>query len=151
MAITFGQAVQDYYLEKVRRNQAERKERLATLKTREDAEKLVNEIRAKVRACFQFPTEKCPLDARITGIQDEPDFTVEKILFHSRENYTVSGNFFLPKKRTGKVPAVLFMCGHAAVGKASTTYQTAMRGFAQRGFAVLAIDPVGQGAVLLHA
>lgn len=145
MAITFGQAVQDYYLEKVRRNQAERKERLATLKTREDAEKLVNEIRAKVRACFQFPTEKCPLDASITGIQDEPDFTVEKILFHSRENYTVSGNFFLPKKRTGKVPAVLFMCGHAAVGKASTTYQTAMRGFAQRGFAVLAIDPVGQG------
>ena len=50
MAITFGQAVQDYYLEKVRRNQAERKERLATLKTREDAEKLVNEIRAKVVA-----------------------------------------------------------------------------------------------------
>jgi len=145
MAITFGQAVQDYYLEKVRRNQAERKERLAALKTREDAEKLVKETRAKVRACFQFPAEKCPLDARITGTLDEPDFTVEKILFHSREKYTVSANFFLPKKRSGKVPVILFVCGHAAVGKGSSTYQTAMRGLAMRGFAVLAIDPVGQG------
>ena len=145
MAITFGQAVQDYYLEKVRRNQAERKKRLEELKTREDAEKLVKETRAKVRACFQFPTEKCPLNARITGTQDASDFTVEKILFNSRENYTVSANFFLPKKRSGKIPAILFLCGHAAVGKASSTYQTAMRGLAQRGFAVLAIDPVGQG------
>jgi len=145
MAITFGHAVQDYYLEKVRRNQAERKARLAALKTREDAEKLVAETRSKVRACFQFPAEKCPLDARITGTQDEPDFTVEKILFHSRENYTVSANFFLPKKRSGKVPAILFVCGHSAEGKGSSVYQTAMRGLAQRGFAVLAIDPVGQG------
>ena len=90
MAITFGNAVQEFYLEKIRSNQSARKARLAALKTKADAEKLIAETRAKVRACFQFPTEKCSLDARITGMLDDPDFTMEKILFHSRENYTVS-------------------------------------------------------------
>ena len=143
--ITFGNAVQEFYLEKIRLNQQERKKRLAMLKTRGDAEKLVAETRAKVRSCFQFPAEKCPLNAGITGTQEYPEFTMEKILFHSRENYTVSANFYLPKNRNGKVPAVLFLCGHAASGKASPAYQTAMRGLVLRGFAVLAIDPVGQG------
>ena len=38
MAITFGNTVQEFYLEKVRHTQAVRKARLAALKTREDAE-----------------------------------------------------------------------------------------------------------------
>ena len=143
--ITFGRAVQDYFLEKVRFNQQERKKRLGMLKTREDAEKLIAETREKVRACFHFPAEKCPLNARITGTQEFPGFTLEKILFNSRENYTVSANFYLPKNHTEKVPAILLLCGHSADGKAADTYQTAMRGLALRGFAVLAIDPVGQG------
>ena len=145
MAITFGNAVQEFYLEKVRHTQAVRKARLAALKTREDAEKLVAETRAKVRSCFQFPAEKCPLNAKITGTLDAPEFTMEKIMFQSRENYSVTANFYLPKKREGKVPAILFVCGHSADGKGSAVYQTAMRGLAMRGFAVLAIDPVGQG------
>ena len=145
MAITFGNSLQEFYLEKVRRNQAERKARLAALKTREDAEKLVKETREKVRACFRLPAEKCPLAPRITGTQELPGLTLEKILFHSRENYTVAANFYLPKDRAGQVPAILFLCGHSVTGKGSDTYQTAMRGLAARGFAVLAIDPVGQG------
>ena len=99
MAITFGNAVQEFYLEKVRHTQAVRKARLSSLKNREDAEEMVKETRAKVRSCFQFPAEKCPLNAKITGALDYPDFTMEKILFQSRENYTVTANFFLPKKR----------------------------------------------------
>ena len=145
MAITYGTAVQDFYLEQVRNNQKIRKARLAALKTRADAEKLVAETRAKVRACFQFPAEKCPLNAKITGSVDYPEFTREKILFESRKNYTVSANFLLPKKRSGKIPAILFVCGHSADGKGSTVYQTGMQGLVLRGFAVLAIDPVGQG------
>ena len=86
MAITFGNAVQEFSLEKVRHTQAVRKARLASLKTREDAEKFVAETRAKVRACFPFPAEKCPLNAKVTGTVDYPEFTMEKIMFHSREN-----------------------------------------------------------------
>ena len=145
MQITFGNSVQDFYLEQFRRNQAERKARLAALKTREDAEKFVADIRKKVRSCFHFPAEKCPLNAKITGTVDYPEYTLEKVLFHSRENYPVSANLYLPKNRTGKVPAVLFLCGHSAEGKAYAGYQKAQRGLAQRGFAVLSVDPVGQG------
>jgi len=145
MAAVFGHTVQDFYLEMVRRNQAERKARLAALKTAEDARKLVAETRAKVRACFRFPAGKTPLEPRITGTLENPGFTLEKVLFRSRENYTVSANFLLPRNRSGKVPALLFLCGHSAAGKGDAEYQTAMRGLAQRGFAVLAVDPVGQG------
>lgn len=145
MQIAFGNAVQDFYLEKFRRNQAERKARLDALKTRQDAENFVADIRKKVRSCFHFPAEKCPLDAKITGTVDYPDYTLEKVLYHSRENYPVSANLYLPKNRTGKIPAVLFLCGHSATGKAFPGYQCAQRGLAQRGFAVLAVDPVGQG------
>ena len=95
--ITFGNAVQDFYLEKIRLNQRERKKRLGMLKTREDAEKLVLETRSKVRSCFQFPAEKCALNAQVTGRLERPGFVMEKILFRSREDYTVSANFYLPE------------------------------------------------------
>lgn len=143
--ISYGGSIQDYYLDLFRRNQAERKARLAALKTKEDAEKLIAETRRKVRSCFQFPPERRPLNARTTGVLDSPDFIMEKILFQSRENYTVSANYYLPKRQTGKLPTVLFLCGHSPEGKATDFYQKAMRGLALRGFAVLGIDPVGQG------
>ena len=46
MAITYGTAVQDFYLEQVRNNQKIRKARLASLKTKADAEKLLKDLEA---------------------------------------------------------------------------------------------------------
>ena len=141
----FGNSVQEFYLEKVRKVHAERAQRIAALKTRADAEKYVAEVRRKARSCFHFPAKKSPLNAKVTGMLDFPEYTLEKVIYYSRPNYPVTGILYLPKKRKGKVPAVLFLCGHNHEGKGHVAYQAAPRALARAGFAVLAIDPVGQG------
>ena len=141
----FGNSVQEFYLEKVRAIHAERAERIAALKTRGDAESYVAAVRRKARACFRFPAKKCPLDAVVVGTIDFPEYTLEKVIYYSRPNYPVTGSLYLPKKYHGKAPAVLFLCGHNVEGKGHPAYQKAPRALARAGFAVLAIDPVGQG------
>ena len=141
----YGNSVQEFYLEKVRNVHAERAQRIAALKSRADAEAYVAEVRKKARSCFHFPAKKSPLNAVVTGTLDFPQYTLEKVIYYSRPSYPVTGNLYLPKKRKDKVPAVLFLCGHSNEGKSAPDYQRAPIALAKAGFAVLAIDPVGQG------
>ena len=73
---------------------------------------------------------KCPLDARIVGKLDRPDYTIEKLVFQSQPKYYCTANVYVPKRRPFPQPGVLFTCGHSAEGKAapaagSTTVITA--------------------------
>ena len=140
----FGTAVHEYYLDLIRKNFTARKKRIEALQTREDAERYINDIRKKIASLFPLPTEKTPLNVCETGTLDFPTFVLHKIIYCSRPNYPVTANLFLPKTKE-KVPAVLFLCGHSANGKAETFYQIAQRSLAMKGYAVLAIDPVSQG------
>ena len=144
MTPLFGTAVQDYYLDLVRKNFKDRKARLDALRTREDAERYVADVRAKIARLFPLPAEKTPLDAYETGTLDCGSFVMRKIVYYSRPEYPVTANLYLPKT-TEKVPGVLFVCGHSGNGKASDVYMTCQRGLAMKGYAVLAIDPVSQG------
>ena len=145
--ITFGNSLPELFVEEFRKLSAAREAEIQSLKTKEDAEKFVRNLRNKIRKCVHLPKEKCDLKPRITGKTEFPDFILEKVLFQSRPGFTVTANFHLPRKRDGKsrLPAILLQCGHAASGKAYSAYQLVIRGLAQRGFAVLAIDPIGQG------
>ena len=49
----WGNAVQEHYVNKFRRNFELRKEKFAAIKTKEDAEKYVEEIRRKIRGAFR--------------------------------------------------------------------------------------------------
>lgn len=91
-----------------------------------------------------FP-EKTPLNARITGRIKRPEFTVEKILFESMPDFYVTGALFLPKKRKGKAPAILFTSGHTEESFRYKPYQHIIINLVKKGFIVFAIDPVGQG------
>ena len=143
--MTQGSALQDLFVAKFRRHRALREVQLRRLKNSADAEQHILSLRKKVQNCFHAPVEKVPLNARVTGTLEFPDFTMEKVLFQSRADFTVSANFLLPTNRQGKLPAVLFLCGHCDEGKAYTVYQTAMQGLVRCGFAVLTFDPIGQG------
>ena len=141
----FGNSIQEFYLDKVRKIHSERAGRIAALKTRAEAESYVAEVRRKARACFHFPARKSPLNAVVTGTLEFPGYTLEKIIYYSRPDYPVTSLLYLPRKRQDKVPAVLFLCGHSNEGKSSPDYQRDPIALAKLGFAVLAIDPVGQG------
>ena len=146
----FGDVVQEYYVKKFRENTAVRQKRLRSLDCRESALRYVEEVKQRIRSSYRFPTEKCPLNPRITGVVEKDRFKIEKILFDSRPGYPVTANLYVPANLTGPAPAVLFVCGHSLEGKAADAYQSAQQSFALQGYVVLAIDPVGQGERLQY-
>ncbi len=86
-----------------------------------------------------------PLDAKIVDRIEDKDLYIEKVIYTSRENVYVTANIYLPKNLSQKCGAVLFLCGHSAIGKFSPVYQNVCRTIASTGLVVMAIDPVGQG------
>jgi cephalosporin-C deacetylase-like acetyl esterase len=89
--------------------------------------------------------ERTPLNARVVGKIDKGDIVVEKIIYESLPHFYVTGLLYFPKDRSGPIPAIFSPCGHSKNGKAYEVYQRFHLSLAKRGFAVLTIDPLGQG------
>ena len=92
-----------------------------------------------------LPTEKTPLNARVTGGFERDSYRVEHVVFESLPGFVVTANLYIPKLGTAPFPAVLGTAGHSNAGKAEPTYQIAWISLARRGYVVLAYDPPGQG------
>lgn len=140
----FGNSVNEYYVEKIRMCDAVRAKRLSKIKTADDAHRYVVSVKRKIASIFSFP-DRTPLDPVITGVNEYGDYRVENLYYFSRPHYPVTANLYLPVNRKGKVPGVLFLCGHAMDGKASDVYRSACIGLVKKGFGVLIVDPVEQG------
>ncbi len=97
--------------------------------------------------------EKTPLAATVTGKADHEEFTVENVHFQSRPGLYVTGNLYVPKQRDGKLPAILYVCGHGRVkidgisygNKAN--YQHHGGWFARNGYVCLTIDTLQLGEI----
>lgn len=146
----FPRMVQEYFVARVRRAEAARLERFEGLKTRADAEAHVASVRERIRACFGPFPEKTPLNARVTGAVDRDAYRIEKVIFESRPGFLVTGNLYLPSGRAAPSPGVIGVCGHSTNGKAMEQYQSFSQGLARLGYAVLIIDPAGQGERLQY-
>jgi len=88
--------------------------------------------------------ERTPLKATVTGVLERGDYVVEKVHFQSVSGAYVIGNLYRPAKVTGRLPAVLYLCGHTK-GKVSATYQANPRWFGQHGYVALVLDPIQLG------
>ncbi len=128
----------------------ERKAEIAQLQTKSDYLGRQEEVKEKLlRMIGPFP-EKTPLNARTTGVIKKEDYRVEKVVFESLPGYYVTAALFLPKKRKGKAPAVIYVSGHTENGFRSETYQHIIINLVKKGFVVLAFDPIGQGERLQY-
>ena len=134
----------DYTVDNIRKLNADRDLKLAALKTKADAEAYVRGVREKIAAVFNIPQNRSVPESRCCGVVTKTDFKVEKIIYYSRENFPVTSNLYLPLT-PGKHPAVILVCGHSGEGKAAEAYQLAASNLARKGYAVLVIDPIGQG------
>lgn len=142
----FPRMVHDYYLRKVRTIERRGLELKANLKTKADAEAYVKSVQAKIKRCFApFPAQKCPLNPQITGVVERDAYRIEKVIFESRPRYFVTANLYIPKGKSGPMPAVVGSCGHAAEGKGGEAYQAFSQGLARMGYVCLIYDPIGQG------
>lgn len=95
--------------------------------------------------------ERTPLNPVVTGTVEHEAFTVEKLHFQSRPGLYVTGNLYVPRQREGKLPAILYVCGHGRVVKDGvsygnkTSYQHHGAWFARNGYVCLVIDTIQLG------
>ncbi len=86
---------------------------------------------------------RTPLNAQITGVIDKAEYVIEKLAFESMPKVFATANLYLPKKRSSRVPAVIYVCGHAVSPQGSKVmYQHHAITFAKHGYACLIIDPI---------
>ncbi|MEX2120285.1 MAG: prolyl oligopeptidase family serine peptidase [Pirellulales bacterium] len=97
--------------------------------------------------------ERTDLKPVVTGKLDHEAFTVENLHFQSRPGLYVTGNLYLPRGLDKPAPAVLYVCGHAAVKKDGvsygnkTHYQFHPAWFARNGYVCLSIDTIQLGEI----
>ncbi len=114
--------------------------------------------------------ERTPLKAQVTGTVARENFTVENVHFQSKPGLYVTGNLYLPrnvgqvgnlpgqeKKKDGqvgnlshgKLPAVLYVCGHSGKGRDGnkTAFQQHGMWLATHGYVCLIIDTLQLGEV----
>jgi cephalosporin-C deacetylase-like acetyl esterase len=124
---------------------AERKRTADRISTQQQ----VDERKAYVRKAITdavggFP-ERTPLNARVTGVLERPDYKIEKVIFESRPNFFVTANLYVPKTGQPPYPSVLYPLGHERGGKSHATWQYMLGSLAKKGYVALAWDPLGQG------
>lgn len=59
-----------------------------------------------------FPKEKEPLAPEVVEIVEFPDYVRERVIFNTRPLLSVPAYLLLPRKRHGKLPAVVCLPGH---------------------------------------
>jgi acetyl esterase/lipase len=97
--------------------------------------------------------EKTDLKVVVTGTVERPDFVVEKLHFQSIPGLYVTANLYRPKQVDGKLPGILYVCGHAKVEKDGviygnkTHYQHHAAWYAANGFVCLVVDTLQLGEV----
>lgn len=104
---------------------------------------------------------KTDLKPVVTGKIEAGGIRVEKIHFQSMPGLYVTANLYLPQKIEGKIPAILYVCGHANVLIKETVgdktisvsygskvhYQYHPIWFAQNGYACIALDTLQLGEI----
>jgi hypothetical protein len=121
----------------------ERARAISAIRTPAQAEARRQQVRAKILELLGgLPTERSPLNARVTWTKDRGRYFIEGVTYESLPGYIVTANLYRPKA-PGRHPAVLFPLGHWDAGKPAA--QRIAANLAMKGFVVLAFDPVGQG------
>ncbi|WP_276359638.1 acetylxylan esterase [Daejeonella sp. H1SJ63] len=141
----FPRMMQDYTTRQVEKSLAAARKKRASLKTKQEAEAYVRDVRSKIAQCFGPWPEKTPLNARITGVMERDAYKIEKVIFDSRPGFPVTANLYIPKNRQFPLPGIVGTCGHGDPAKATPIYQSFAQGLARQGYVVLIFDPIGQG------
>jgi cephalosporin-C deacetylase-like acetyl esterase len=90
--------------------------------------------------------KKTPLEARITGQFERDNYRVEKIVFQSKPGLYVTGNLYLPKKIDGRLPTVVYVCGHSpGPWGAKVDYQQHGIWLARHGYVAFLLDTIEFG------
>jgi cephalosporin-C deacetylase-like acetyl esterase len=98
--------------------------------------------------------ERTPLNPVKTGEVTGEGFVAEKLHFQSQPGLYVTANLYRPAKVEGKLPAILYVCGHSEMKAKDGTvlgnktgYQHHGAWFARHGYVCLVIDTIQLGEI----
>ncbi len=97
--------------------------------------------------------ERTPLKVEKTGEVRGEGFVVENMHYQSLPGLYVTANLYRPEKSEGRLPAILYVCGHSNMMKDGvslgnkTGYQHHGEWFARHGYVCLIIDTVQLGEI----
>lgn len=146
----FPRMVHEYFVRQVRAAHRRHVAAYRQLQNRDDAQRYVESVRARIRECFGPEPERTDLSPRVTGVVDRDTYVIEKVIFDSRPGFPVTANLYVPKGRPTPLPGVVGSCGHSSNGKAEAAYQSFAQGLARLGYVCLIFDPIGQGERLQY-
>ena len=141
----YPKMLEEHYVRRMRATYHARAERLAAIRTAEQARAYRDHARGALATAFGPLPEKTPLNTRTWRVEECDGYRLEYLTFESRPGYWVTANLYVPAGATGPTPSVLFACGHYPEGKAGELYVAATMRLAQSGFVVLSYDPINQG------
>jgi cephalosporin-C deacetylase-like acetyl esterase len=144
-----GDKMIEEYLQRLTREQSAKFLDGAT--TRAEWEKKLPRLRQEyldMLGLWPLP-EKTPLKATVTGTLEHAGVVIEKLHFQSRPGLYVTGNLYRPKEPKGKLPAILYVCGHSGRGRDGnkTAFQDHGLWFANNGYVCLVIDTLQLGEI----
>src|SRR5262249_6655663 len=128
---------------------------LADIRTKEDWEKRRPEYHRQfldMMGLWPLPP-RTDLKPVVTGKVEAETFTIEKLHFQSSPGLYVTANLYVPKKRNGRVPAVLYVCGHGNVVENKVSYGSKVfyqhhpAWFAEHGCVCLILDTLELGEI----
>lgn len=93
--------------------------------------------------------EKTPLQATITGTLEHGKVVIDKLHFQSRPGLYVTANLYRPKGNKGKLPTILYVCGHSGRGRDGnkSAFQDHGLWFASNGYNCLILDTLQLGEI----
>ena len=141
----------EYFRAETARVQASNLTGIKTLRDWTDARPRLRSELLEMLGLAPLP-EKTDLHATITGRVEQPEFFVEKLHYQSLPGLYATANLYVPKNLGGKkVPAILYVCGHANVKEggvsygAKAVYQHHGAWFARHGYVCLIVDTIELG------
>jgi dienelactone hydrolase len=87
--------------------------------------------------------DRTPLNVQVTAKSDRGSYTVENIAFESMPRIYVTANLYVPKQRRGRVPAVVYVCGHSySPFGDKAQYQRHGISLAKNGYVAIILDSI---------
>ena len=130
------------------KDEAARRETMAKITTRAQAEARQQQVRTRLLGLMGGGFEKTPLNAKVVGSTEMEGYRIEKVVYESQPKFYVTALLYVPDDHAKKLAAIVMAPGHAASGKAGDFAMAST--FARNGFVVLSYDPIGQGERLQY-
>ncbi|MCC5834203.1 MAG: acetylxylan esterase [Opitutales bacterium] len=148
-----GHPLEDYFKYEIARIQNAPLQGIESLEDWEDRRETLQTEFLDMLGLWPMP-ERSDLKVEVTGVLEEPDFTVKKLHFQSLPGLYVTANLYLPAELEEPAPAILYVCGHARSVEDGVSFGNKVAyhhhavWFAQNGYVCLIIDTIHLGEIL---